>query len=143
MGGTLSNLLIGLLTVSMFVIGFTLWTGDIGITYEVSDMDDIGSDEYLGVEGEDNPFLVKSQQLKASVDENLEEDEESLFGLTGFLMPFQLILDSLSAVEALITGGVQAVDQFIPISWVLDYLLAIITIVVVFAIIGAVLKTKV
>ena len=143
MGGTLSNLLIGLLTVSMFVIGFTLWYGDVGLTYDVSDMDDIGGDDYLGVEGEDNPFLVKSQQLKASVDENLEEDEESLFGLTGFLMPFQLILDSLSAIEALITGGVQAIDQFIPISWVLDYLLAIITIVVVFAIIGAVLKTRV
>lgn len=143
MSGTITNYLVGLLTISMVVIGITLWYGDVGETYEVSDMDNIAGEEYLDMEGTDNPFLIKSQQLKASVDENLEEDEDSLYGLTGFLMPFQLILESLSATEALITGGVQAIDPFIPISWVLPYLLAIITIIILFAIIGAVLKTQV
>ena len=58
-------------------------------------------------------------------------------------MPFQLILDSISATEAIITGGVQAIDPFIPIAWVLDYLLAILTVIIIMAIVGAVLKTRI
>jgi len=144
MSGTITNYLVGLLTVSMFVIGFSLWYGDVASSYEITDAKNITGEDYLGVEeGSDNPFLVKSQQLKASVDDNLDEEEDSLFGITGFLLPFQLVLDSLSATEALVTGGIQAVDEFIPIGWVQDYLLAIITIIIIFAIISAVLKTKV
>lgn len=142
--GTITNYIVGLLTVSMFIIGIAIWYGDAADSYDVTDAKNITDDEYLGVgEGSDNPFVVKSQQLKASVSDNLDENADSQFGITGFLLPFQLVLDSLSATEALVTGGIQAIDDFIPIGWVQDYILAIITVIILFAIIGAVLKVQV
>ena len=47
----------GVLTISMFVIGLTLWYGDFATTYSVTDVDEIGGDDYIGVEGEDNAYI--------------------------------------------------------------------------------------
>jgi len=137
MAGEITNLIIAVLLLGAFIVGITAFYGDVTTSYNVTATDISGISQ-------SNSFINSSKNLADSVRENTDESNENqALGITGYLAPIQLILDSIGAIGSLIVGGIEVIDVYIPIAWLEQYLVAIVTIIIVLGLLGVLLKREI
>jgi hypothetical protein len=137
MAGEITNLIISVLLIGAFITGITMFYGDVTNNYNVTAQNIDGISQ-------SNTFINTSKNLAATVKENTDESNENqALGITGYLAPIQLIIDSIGAIGSLIVGGIEIIDLYIPIAWVEEYLVAIVTIIIVLGLLGVLLKREI
>lgn len=136
MSGEITNLIVAVLLFGLFLTGISTFYGDVTTNYNVT------ADDVEGI-SQNNAFIEKSQELASSVKDNTEEGGTSDLGFTGFMAPVQLILDTPGIIASLITGGLEIIGVYIPIGWVEDGLIAIVTVIIVLGVLGVLLKREI
>jgi len=137
MAGEITNIIIALLLFGAFLTGMTIFYGDMTSSYNVTATDISGISQ-------SNSFINSSQNIANSVRQNTDESNENqALGITGYLAPIQLILDSIGNIGALIHGGIEIMSDYVPIGWVEPTLSAIATVIIVFGILGVLLKREI
>lgn len=137
MAGEITNIIISLLIFGAFLTGMTIFYGDMTNNYNVTATDINGISQ-------SNAFINSSQNIANSVRQNTDESNENqALGITGYLAPIQLILDSIGNIGSLIHGGIEIIDDYVPIAWVEPTLIAIATVIIVFGILGVLLKREI
>jgi len=136
MSGQITTIIVAVLLFGLFLTGVTTFYGDVTENYNVTATDINGISQ-------DNAFINKSKELSNSVKDNTDEGGTSNLGFTGFMAPIGLVLESVGTISALITGGLEIINVYIPIGWVEAGLIAIVTVIITLGILGVLLKREI